>query len=85
MDIYICDKKNPKRVLAGLRCGEVMEAIVTIGQDDSNKEEEESKQGASMFQSKNVMTLAKPVQTQVNTFLFEWFTFLSSHGSLHVN
>jgi hypothetical protein len=31
MDIYICDKKNRKRVLAGLRCGEVMEAIVTIG------------------------------------------------------
>lgn len=29
MDIYICDVKDPKRLLIGLRCGEVLEAIIT--------------------------------------------------------
>jgi hypothetical protein len=33
LDVYICDKKSPKRVLAALRCGEIMEAIVSIGQN----------------------------------------------------
>ena len=40
LDVYICDKKNPKRVLAALRCGEIMEAIVSIGPSEDEKEEE---------------------------------------------
>ena len=40
MDIYICDKKSPKRVLVGLRCGEIMEAIVSVGGSEEEKEEE---------------------------------------------
>ena len=39
LDIYICDKKNPKKLLAGLRCGEIMEAVVTFGKEDKNEEE----------------------------------------------
>ena len=35
LDIYICDRKDPRRILVGLRCGEVMEAVVT----ESDKEE----------------------------------------------
>jgi hypothetical protein len=27
--MYVCDRKNSRRVLVGLRCGEVMEAVVT--------------------------------------------------------
>ncbi len=41
MDIYICDKKNPKRVLVGLRCGEIMEAMVSMGGIEEEKEEEQ--------------------------------------------
>ena len=44
MDIYICDKKNPRRVLAGLRCGEIMEAQITLSGTDQR--EEEAKQSA---------------------------------------
>lgn len=29
LDIYVCDRKDPRRILVGLRCGEVMEAVVT--------------------------------------------------------
>lgn len=39
LDIYICDKKNPKRVLVGLRCGEILEAVVTFGKEERTEEE----------------------------------------------
>lgn len=26
--MYVCDKKNPRRILVGLRCGEVLEAVI---------------------------------------------------------
>jgi len=41
LDIYICDKKNPKRVLAGLRCGEILEAVVTFGKEERTEEEKQ--------------------------------------------
>ena len=34
LDIYTCDKKNSRRLLAGLRCGEIMEAMITVGNED---------------------------------------------------
>jgi hypothetical protein len=34
LDIYCCDKQEPRRLLVGLRCGEILEAIIT---DQENK------------------------------------------------
>jgi hypothetical protein len=79
MDIYICDKKNPKRVLVGLRCGEIMEAMVTLGGSEEEKEEEQ-KQGALMK-----IGLSKPVAMTMTSFNFEWYTYLSSHASLSIS
>lgn len=39
LDIYVCDKKNPRRILAGLRCGEIMEAVVSLASSDEKGEE----------------------------------------------
>jgi hypothetical protein len=41
-DIYTCDKKNSRRVLAGLRCGEIMEATITWGGPEQEVEEQKS-------------------------------------------
>jgi hypothetical protein len=29
LDFYCCDKKMPRRLLIGQRCGEVLEAVIT--------------------------------------------------------
>ena len=29
LDIYCCDRKSPRRLLIGVRCGEILEAIIT--------------------------------------------------------
>ena len=29
LDIYCCDRKQPRRLLVGVRCGEILEAIIT--------------------------------------------------------
>ena len=29
LDLYCCDKKHPRRILVGVRCGEVLEAVVS--------------------------------------------------------
>lgn len=36
LDIYVCDRVDSRRVLVGLRCGEVMEAIVTEDEKQEN-------------------------------------------------
>ena len=36
LDIYICDRKNPRRLLVALRCGEVMEAVI---EEDERKDD----------------------------------------------
>lgn len=46
MDIFICDKKNSRRVLAGLRCGEIMEAMVLVGKEEKKEEEDRFNMGA---------------------------------------
>lgn len=40
LDIYICDRKNPRRVLVGMRCGEVLEAIVSEDEREEKKQSE---------------------------------------------
>ena len=37
LDMYYCDRKHPRRILIGVRCGEILEAIVT---DRENADEE---------------------------------------------
>lgn len=37
LDIYVCDRKDPRRILVGLRCGEVMEAVVTEDEKEELK------------------------------------------------
>ena len=44
LDIYVCDRKAPRRDLVGLRCGEVMEAVV----------QEQEKEGAKAL-SKQIL------------------------------
>lgn len=46
MDIYICDKVNSRRVLAGLRCGEIMEAMVLVGKDEKKDDDGGFNKGA---------------------------------------
>lgn len=29
LDTYCCDRKHPRRVLVGVRCGEILEAVIT--------------------------------------------------------
>ena len=29
IEMYSCDKEEPRRLLVGLRCGEILEAIIT--------------------------------------------------------
>ena len=37
LDTYYCDRKHPRRILIGVRCGEILEAIIT---DRENADEE---------------------------------------------
>jgi WD40 repeat protein len=78
LDIYICDKKNARRVLAGLRCGEIMEAMINLG-GEAQKDEEEAKQASIM---KLPPRAAQALMPSMN---FDWYSYLSSHASLHVN
>jgi WD40 repeat protein len=80
LDIYICDKKNPKRVLAGLRCGEIMEAVVTFGKEE--RTEEEKVGGTNAL----IKTAAQRQIMQLQQgFSFDWYPYMSSHASLQVN
>jgi len=56
-----------------------MEAIVTQGPSEEEKEEE-AKSGMLMK-----LGPVKTVASTMTNFNFEWYAFLSSHGSLHVN
>jgi|LauGreDrversion4_2_1035121.scaffolds.fasta_scaffold2742077_1 hypothetical protein len=58
-----------------------MEAIVSQGPTEEEKEEEAKAGGGMLMKLGPSKTIA---QTMTN-FNFEWYSFLSSHSSLHVN
>ena len=69
LDIYVCDRKDPRRILVGLRCGEVMEAVVT----------EEDKDGQKFGQMMEKSMKQRPL------LAFKFYSYLSSHSSLYVS
>lgn len=80
MDIYICDKKNSRRVLAGLRCGEIMEAMVLVGKEEKEEDDGRFNTGAMSKLPGQRMIAAHGTQMK-----FDWYPYMSSHASLSVN
>ena len=38
LDTYYCDRKHPRRILVGVRCGEILEAVVNDREDLSKQD-----------------------------------------------
>ena len=72
LDTYYCDRKHPRRMLIGVRCGEILEAVIT----DRENANEEFK-GAQMNRRR--------AQPRDANLAFEFFTFISTHSSLNMS
>lgn len=78
LDFYCCDKKHPRRLLIGQRCGEVLEAVIT---EQPGKSDEVL---LAVKINKNVGEGLTPAQRHAD-LKFDFFTYLSSHASLHLS
>ena len=75
LDVYCCDRKSPRRLLIGVRCGEILEAVVT----DREAAGAQDKTRLLGQRRRQRMPAADA------NLAFEFFTFVSTHSSLNMS
>ena len=73
LDTYCCDRKQSRRLLVGVRCGEILEAIITDRLDGNDEE------------SKVARMVNQNIRRRDANLAFEFFTFVSTHSSLNMS
>ena len=75
LDLYCCEKENPRKLLLGLRCGEVLEATINDKEDKVQKHvlAKQLEQATGIKQARDAM------------LDFQFYTYVSSHSSLYLS
>ena len=75
IELYFCDKQHPRRLLVGLRCGEILEAVVTDIDDRFKNQQLNQKANRAI----GVQNVPEP------QLKLEFFTYVSAHSSLNMS